>query len=63
MMETSEGNNQVSVMHKRSKLCSASDSTTYITLFLMDLIFKRPHLKGLLEEARSFLWNQIRYSL
>ena len=54
MIVTSEGNSQVSVMHKRSKLCSAKDSMTKHTLFLIDLILKSPHLKGLLERAMRF---------
>ena len=58
MTVMSEGNSQVSVMHKRSKLCSAKDSTTKHTLFLNDLILKSPHLKGLLERAMRFLKNQ-----
>ena len=58
MIETSEGNSQVSVMHRRSKLCSAKDSTTKHILFLIDLILMSPHLKGLLERAMRFLKNQ-----
>ena len=54
MTVTSEGSSQVSVMHKRSKLWSAKDSTTKHTLFLIDLILKSPHPKGLLERAMSF---------
>ena len=54
MTVMSEGNSQVSVMHKRSKLCIAKDSTTKHTLFLIDLILKSPHLKGLLERAMHF---------
>ena len=53
MTGTSEGNSQVSVMH-RSKLCSAKDLTTKHTLFLNDLILKSPHLKGLLERLCVF---------
>ena len=52
MIAMSEGSSQVSVMHRRSKLCSAKDSTTN------DLILKSPHLKGLLERAMRFLKNQ-----
>ena len=51
MIATSEGNSQVSVMHRMSKLCSDKNSTTKHTLFLIDLILKSPHLKGLLERA------------
>ena len=40
MMVMSGGNNQVSEMHKRSKLCSAKDLTTNNTLFLIDLIME-----------------------
>ena len=58
MKVMSEGNSQVSVMHKRSKLCSAKGSTTKNNLFLNDLILKRPHFKGLLERAMHFLKNQ-----
>ena len=58
MTVTSEGNSQVSVMHKRSKSCSATDSATKHTLFLNDLILKSPHFKGLLERAMHFLKNQ-----
>ena len=58
MIVTSEGNNQVSVMHRRSKLCSAKDSMIKHSLFLIDLILKSPHLKGLLERAMRFLKNQ-----
>ena len=58
MTVTSEGNSQVSVMHKRSKLCSAKDSTTKHTLFLNDLILKSPHFNGLLERAMRSLKNQ-----
>ena len=58
MIVTSEGNSQVSVMHRRSKLSSAKDSMTKHTLFLSDLIFKSPHLKGFLERAMHFLKNQ-----
>ena len=54
MTVTSEGNSQVSVMHKRSILCSATDSTTKHTLFLIDLILKSPHFKGLLERLCIF---------
>ena len=57
MIVTSEGNSQVSVMHRRSELFSAKDSTTKHTLFLIDLILKSPHLKGLLERAMHFLKN------
>ena len=63
MTMTSEGNSQVSVMHKRSKLCLAKDSTTKHTLFLNDLILKSPHFKGLLERAMRFLKNQSLCSL
>ena len=52
MIAMSEGSSQVSVMHRRSKLCSAKDSMTN------DLILKSPHLKGLLERAMRFLKNQ-----
>ena len=58
MTVTSEGSSQVSVMHKRSKLCSAKDSTTKHTLFLNDLTLKSPYFKGLLERAMHFLKNQ-----
>ena len=58
MTVMSEGNSQVSVMHKRSKLCSAKGSTTKQTLFLKDLILKSPHFNGLLERAMHFLNNQ-----
>ena len=58
MTVRSQGNSQVSVMHKRSKLCSAKGSTTKHTLFLNDLILKSPHLKGLLERAMCILKNQ-----
>ena len=58
MIVMSEGNSQVSAMHRMSKLCSAKDSTTKHTLFLIDLILKSPHLKGLLERAMRFLKNQ-----
>ena len=58
MIVTSEGNSQVSVMHRRSKLCSDNDSTTKHSLFLIDLILKSPHLKGLLGRAMHFLKNQ-----
>ena len=58
MIVTSRGNSQVSLMHRRSKLCSAKDSMTKHTLFLIDLILKNPHLKGLLERAMHFLKNQ-----
>ena len=58
MILTSEGNNHVSVMHRRSKLCSAKDSVTKSTLFLIDLILKSPHFKGLLERAMRFLKDQ-----
>ena len=58
MTVMSEGNNQVSVIHKRSKLCSAKDSITKYTLFLIDLILKSPHLKSLLERAMHFLKNK-----
>ena len=58
MTVTSEGNSQVSVMHKRCKFCSAKDSSTKHSLFLNDLILKSPHLKGLLERAMRFLKNQ-----
>ena len=58
MIVTSEGNSPVSVMHRRSKLCSAKDSTTKHTLFLIDLILKSPHLNVLLERAMHFLKNQ-----
>ena len=58
MTVTSEGNSQVSVMHKRSKLCSAKDSTTKHTMFLIDLTLKSSHHKGLLERAMHFLKNQ-----
>ena len=51
MTVTSEGNSQASVMYKRSKLCSAKDTTTKHTLFLNDLILESPHFKGLLEKA------------
>ena len=54
MTVTSAGNSQVSVMYKRSKLCSAKDSTTKHTLFLNDLTLKSPHSKGLLERAMRF---------
>ena len=54
MTMMSEGNSQVSVMHERSKLCSAKDSTTNHTLFPIDLILKSPHLKGLLEGYAFF---------
>ena len=57
MTVTSEGS-QVSVMHKRSKLSSAKDSTTKHTLLPNDLILKSPHFKGLLERAMRFLNNQ-----
>ena len=57
-MIVTEGNSQVSVMHRRSKLCSAKDSTTKHTLFLIDLILKSAHLKGLLERAMRFLKKQ-----
>ena len=58
MTVTSEGNSQISVMHKRSKLCSAKDSATKHTLFLNDMILKSPHFNGLLERAMRFLKNQ-----
>ena len=58
MIVTSEGNSQVSVMHKRSKLCSAKDSMTKHTLFLIDLILKSSHLKGLLERAMCFFFEE-----
>ena len=58
MTLTTEGNSQISVMHKKSKLCSAKDSTPKHTLFLIDLILKSPHLKGLLEKVMRFLKNQ-----
>ena len=58
MLVTSDDNSQVSVMHRRSKLFSAKDSTTKHTLLLIDLIVKSPHLKGLLERAMRFLKNQ-----
>ena len=58
MIVMSEGNSQVSVMHRRSKLCSAKDSATKHALFLIDLILKSPHLKDLLERAMHFLKNQ-----
>ena len=45
MTVTSEGNSQVSVMHKRSKLFSAKDSATKHTLCLIDLILKSHILK------------------
>ena len=54
MTVTSEGSSHVSVMHRRPKLCSAKDSTTKHTLFLIDLILKCPHLKGLLERVMHF---------
>ena len=55
MTATSEGNSQVSVRHRRSKLCSVKDSTIKHTLFLIDLTLKSPHLKGLLERPMRFL--------
>ena len=55
MTVMSEGNSQISVMHKKSILCSAKDSTTKHTLFLNDLILKSPHLKGLLKRTMHFL--------
>ena len=58
MTVTSEGNSKVSVMHQRSKLCSAKDSTTKHTLFLNDLILKSPNFKGLLERVMRFLKDQ-----
>ena len=58
MTVMSEGNSQVSVMLKRSKLCSAKDSTTKHTLFLIDLSLKIPHFKGLLEKVMNFLKNK-----
>ena len=58
MTVTSEGTNQVSVRHKRSKLFSAKESPTKHTLFLIDMILKSPHLKGLLKRAMHFLKNQ-----
>ena len=58
MVVTTEGNSQVSVMHRRSKLCSAKDSMKKHTLFLIDLLLKSPHLKGLLERAMCFLKDQ-----
>ena len=58
MIVMSEGNTQVSVIHRRSKLFSAKDSTTKHALFLIDLILKSPHLQGLLERAMPFLKNQ-----
>ena len=58
MIVMSEGNNQVSVMHRRSKLCSAKDLSTKHTLFLIDLILKSPLLKGLLERAMHILKYQ-----
>ena len=57
MAVTSDGNSQVSVMH-RSKVCSVKDSMTKHTLFLIDLILKNPHLKGLPERAMHFLKSQ-----
>ena len=63
MTVMSEGNSQVSMMHKRSKLCSSKYSTTKHTLFLIDLILKSPHLKGLLERAMRFLKNQSLFSM
>ena len=62
MIVTSEGNSQVSVMH-RSQLCSGKDSATKHALFLSDLILKSPHLKGILERAMRFLKNQSLCSL
>ena len=58
MIVVSEGNSQVSVMHRRSKLCSAKDLTAKHTLFLIDLILKSPHLKGLLERVMCFMKKQ-----
>ena len=46
MTVMSEGNSQISVMHKRS--------TTKDILFLIDLILKSPQLKGFLEKAMRF---------
>ena len=57
MIVTSEGNSQDSVMHRRSKFCSAKDSATKHALFLIDLILRSPH-KGLLERAMHFLKNE-----
>ena len=54
MIVMSEGNSQVSVVHRRSKLFSAKNSMTNHTLFLIDLVLKSPHLKGLLERAMRF---------
>ena len=53
MTVMSEGNSHVSVMHRRSKLCSAKDSTTRHT-FLIDLILKSPHLKRSSREGYEF---------
>ena len=58
MIVTSEGNSQVSVMHRRPKLCSAKDSAIKHTLFLIILKLKSPHFKALLERAMHFLKNQ-----
>ena len=46
MIVTSEGNSQVSVIHRRAKLCSAKDSTTKHALFLIDLILNAVLCQG-----------------